>query len=185
MLAAAPAHLQLMLLLCHDAALRAKAALSLTHREYDPVDRVLSIRGKHGKVQTVPASGRLAAMLMFVPSGDGPLVSLLAGRELGYAALRRQFVELCKRVGAPPGLRLHDLRRTMAVATYDTTHDLRVVQALLGHDSLRVTLNYLERDVHKLNPETIAAALDRTASRAEAYAASVLERFEPTGAAND
>jgi integrase len=45
----------------------------------------------------------------------------------------------------PDIYRPHDLRRTVAEQAYKITGDLRVVQTLLGHDSLKSTLTYLQR----------------------------------------
>jgi integrase len=43
---------------------------------------------------------------------------------------------------------MHDLRRTLAIRTYNRNHDLREVQRVLGHASLGTTLKYLKHFEH-------------------------------------
>lgn len=78
------------------------------------------------------------------------------GRKKLSSTLTRQYIYACwtrlkKRASVNPDLRIHDLRRTLAVKTYDLTKDLRLVQQLLGHTNLQTTTLYLEhRDPEKM-----------------------------------
>ena len=65
------------------------------------------------------------------------------GRPMKAATLRENFKKLKEKCGIERDLRPHDLRRTTAKAMYDLTHDLRAVQALLGHSQMSSTLWYL------------------------------------------
>lgn len=51
-----------------------------------------------------------------------------------------------KRAGVNPRLTLHGFRHTLAVSLYAISHDLRLVQQMLGHRSLASTMRYLEHD---------------------------------------
>ncbi len=65
----------------------------------------------------------------------------------------RAWQKAKKKAHANPSLWMHDLRRTAAVALYEVSKDLRVVEQMLGHKSLSSTITYLEhRDPGKLRP---------------------------------
>jgi integrase len=135
----------LFILLCHDTALRAGTAVKVCRRHYDARLGELAIVTKRKAVARVPVSGRLRLLIELCPPGNGPLVSLLAGRSMQYDACYGQFKAQCAAVGLPRDIHPHDLRRTMAEAAYRVCGDIRVVQTLLGHDALNSTLHYLQR----------------------------------------
>jgi integrase len=155
----APPWLRLLILLCHDCALRAQTALALTRQHYRQDDRTIAIQSKRRQVAHVPVSGRVAALIDLAPVGSAPLIALLRGKPLGYHTARAAFVALLAQAGLPPTFHLHDLRRTSAEAVYRVTSDLRVVQTLLGHDHLQTTARYLFRDRAALTHTTLEAAI--------------------------
>jgi integrase/recombinase XerC len=158
LLSSAPPHLQLYLLLCHDCALRGGTAARVSWSNL--IDTaLLTIRSKRSTIVRVPISGRLATLISLCPKGDGTLVSLLAGHRVGHSALHQHFKRVLAHCGLPMTIRLHDLRRTMAEKTYRLTSDLRVVQTLLGHDSLGSTLQYLQRPAHAYM-DALAASIE-------------------------
>jgi integrase len=61
--------------------------------------------------------------------------------------LRVLFRKLCIQIGITRRITLHDLRRTTAVGMLRLTHDVRDVQAILGHRSLQSTIWYLDHDL--------------------------------------
>jgi integrase len=143
LIAMAPAHLRLLLLLCHDCALRSTTAAKLTWQAIQGDCEDVVTRTKRSTVVRVPVSGRLRTILQSVPKGEGPLIQLLHGSRIAPHTLRKQFRLLTLEAELPPGIRLHDLRRTMAQSVYAVTSDLRVTQSLLGHDSIHSTFRYL------------------------------------------
>jgi hypothetical protein len=77
-----------------------------------------------------------------------PIVNLLRkhrpGTQPGSAPrFTKQWKALKKRAGIRAELRIHDLRRTLAEDVWNATHDLRAVQAQLGHRSPTTTARYL------------------------------------------
>jgi integrase len=159
MLKAAQPWLKLMLLLCHDAALRFTAAHSLTPAQFK--NGLITSRGKFGLVTAVPATSRLAAMLANAPeTKDETYIARYRGKHLHEYTVRAHFKTLCKRVGVSPLVTLHDLRRTAAERTYNATADLRVVQQLLGHTTLAATTHYLQRPGSPASRARLAAALE-------------------------
>jgi site-specific recombinase XerD len=64
------------------------------------------------------------------------------GAPLGVRGLRYRLDLLCRRAGLPVGVSPHTLRHSFATHLLDGGADLRVVQELLGHESLATTQVY-------------------------------------------
>lgn len=69
--------------------------------------------------------------------------------------LRLGWRQLLDEVGITRHIVPHDLRRTTAVGMLNATHDVRDVQALLGHRTLQSTLWYLDHDLFPVNRATL------------------------------
>ncbi len=75
--------------------------------------------------------------------------------EATAGGLRNQFQKLRKSLGINHHITPHDLRRTSAVAMLEFSHDVREVQALLGHRNLQSTLWYLDHDLRPVKRSTL------------------------------
>jgi site-specific recombinase XerD len=114
-----------------------------------------------------PARGALAAYLedgrpILAARGD-PLAEPPTqvflnhrGSPLGVRGLRMRLDRLCRLAGLPEGVSPHTLRHSFATHLLDGGADLRVVQELLGHESLATTQVYTHvsptrlRDAYRL-----------------------------------
>jgi integrase len=145
------------ILLANHAALRASDVLRIAPAHYDAEKKSLTIdQKKTGQTVTVPVTQQLAAMLDNAPEGTGAMQSFVDafhGKPTTYHALNTAWNVLKKKTGVNQSLIFHDLRRTIAVSLYEVSKDLRVVEQMLGHQSLSSTIRYLEhRDPTKLKP---------------------------------
>jgi integrase len=93
----------------------------------------------------MPATEEVAAIFANAPAGDPltPLLELYRGRPVSKDSIRRQWAKL-KRQSGITNLVPHDLRRTVAVPTYELTKDLRIVWQILRHKDLSTTARYIE-----------------------------------------
>jgi integrase len=76
----------------------------------------------------------------------------VANKPLGYLAVYRACLSAARRAGLAKEVSPHTLRHTFATHLLEAGTDLRTIQALLGHRSLRTTALYTY-----VSPERMAA----------------------------
>lgn len=169
-LAACPTWLKCWVLLCSDLALRNATAASICPENYNEETGSITYKTKFGTWQILPVTDEIRALFAKAPR-DTPrslpyVAALHPNRRICKTWIGQKFAYVVRAAGITRKLTAHDLRRTTAMRVYDMTHDLRMVQAVLGHKQLATTLYYLDHrdktvlvstlELAKLNPKTEA-----------------------------
>ena len=117
------------------------------------------IRVTQGKTHTplfMPISRALESTLRSIPrDSDCPYVFQTHRKGLGRSGWLRTDFEKATQTAGLPGIRFHDLRHTAATHLRRLGRDLQVVQQLLGHKSIRMTMRYSH-----VHPEELREAAD-------------------------
>jgi site-specific recombinase XerD len=183
----------------YAAGLRISELASLTIGAVDLKRGEVRVTGK-GRKERVSLLGRpaRAAISQYLETGRPILVELAAARDasdgddaergvlflnhagsaLGVRGMRYRLERLRVSAGLPVGVSPHTLRHSFATHLLDGGADLRVVQELLGHESLATTQIYTH-----VSPARLRAAY--TASHPRATLAAGTERESAPGTAKD
>lgn len=118
--------------------LRAAELLSLRWDDVDAAAGEINVRmGKGGKSRIVPAEQETIDVLASYPRrGDRIFPSL------SYSALARRVVRLGERAGVPWRLGVHDFRRTFASYFIMLKGDPALLEAVLGHTTVDMSMYY-------------------------------------------
>lgn len=126
--------------------LRISEACHLTTGDIDAARDVIHVCGKGNKERLVPLGGRLLTQLRSYWSRERPEAPWLFTAKSGGPVSRKRAHEALQRVARQVGLtgRIcpHVLRHSCATHLLEAGTDLRVIQALLGHASIRSTMRY-------------------------------------------
>jgi integrase len=160
LLRAANPAMKCFILLCSDLAIRSGAAVKIAPPNYNMERMEISFRTKFDGAQVLPVTTELAALFARCDGDPSiPFVSQLS--VCGHAkqtTMINYFARLRRKVGITRKLTPHDFRRTTAVAAYQITKDLRIVQVLLGHEELATTMHYLDLRNTSVNQSLLEAA---------------------------
>ncbi|MHB8540762.1 MAG: site-specific integrase [Candidatus Acidiferrales bacterium] len=143
--AASPA-LKFCLLCWTELGLRFIEPLRICPEDIDEKKRTVSLIAKGEKRRELPIPQKLEELLAALgPFAEGvPLITQILGKPTNPAnTIRREWDLTTKKVGIPPDLHIHDLRRTLATTLYRATLDPLLVQQALGHENLGTTTSYL------------------------------------------
>ena len=135
---------------------RISEAIGLRTDDLDPQLRVLRLHGKGDKMRVVPVGARAREALQRWLDGGRrevtrgrsvPEVFLSrSGRPLDRTNAWRRVKAIAQAAGLGSGLTPHGLRHSFATHMLEGGADLRVVQELLGHASIRTTEIYTHLD---------------------------------------
>jgi integrase/recombinase XerD len=135
-------------LVLYGTGLRIDEALALEVSDIDGARGVLRVRhGKGNRAREAQLSPALYQSLRRYWDRERPplpylFVSRRTGRPPTQEAVRRAFALAAEQAGITKPVRPHVLRHSYATHLLDAGTDVRIIQALLGHQSLRTTMRY-------------------------------------------
>ncbi|MCZ7661884.1 MAG: tyrosine recombinase XerC [Thermoleophilia bacterium] len=140
--------------LLYSCGLRSREILDLDVQDLDPERREVRVRGKGRKVRVVPVGDKAAqatarylrearpSLLSGHASGERRLFVSRRGRPLSPSDVRRRLQTRLRQAAVQAGISPHTLRHSFATHLLEGGADLRSIQELLGHASLRTTQIY-------------------------------------------
>lgn len=139
--------------LIYSSGLRCQEAIDLTLRDISFEASEIRAKGKGRKVRVVPAGiPALTAVRRYLDGGRALLGGCTeneehvflsrTGRPLSSSDVQRRLARYLAHAGAPMGTSPHTLRHSFATHLLEGGADLRTIQELLGHSSLRTTQVY-------------------------------------------
>jgi site-specific recombinase XerD len=139
--------------LIYSSGLRCQEVLDLRLRDINLGSREVRVMGKGRKVRVIPVGevalealerylGEGRPRLLKDPARDDHVFLSRNGRPLSSSDVQRRLARYLARAGAPRGTSPHTLRHSFATHLLEGGADLRVIQEMLGHSSLRTTQVY-------------------------------------------
>lgn len=155
---------RLMLMMAYSAGLRVSEVVSLQVNDLDTERKVIHIkRAKGKKDRQVPLSERLMKDLELYLKNFNPGTWLFEGQAKGepYSVRSAQsvFQKAKEKAGIGKKSGFHSLRHSYATHLLENGTDIRLIQDLLGHNSIRTTVRYTHVSTRDLNK--IQSPLDR------------------------
>lgn len=153
-----------LVMLAYGAGLRASEACKLCIEDVDPKRMLLHIRDtKRGRERYVMLSPRLLATLRAYwkvsrPKGPQLFPGQNGQKGLTRAAMHKAIVKAAKLAGIKRRVSPHTLRHSFATHLLEAGTDLRTLQVLLGHSSIKSTMAYLHISTARV--QSIASPLD-------------------------
>ena len=139
----------------YAAGLRVSELVALRVEDIDSRRMVIRVRqGKGNKDRYVMLSPKLLDELRAYWKVAKPTTWLFPGQQTGKPLSRDQVGDVCRRVARRAGIKKnvspHTLRHSFATHLLDAGTDIRTIQALLGHRSLRTTALYTYVSMEKV-----------------------------------
>jgi len=135
-----------MISLIYSSGMRIGEILSIHIADIDSKRMVIQIRdGKGNKDRQVPLSDKILILLRGYYRKYHPSKYLFEGQggdNYSASSVRKILKRACKRVGIAKSVHPHTLRHSYATHMLESGIDLRYVQELLGHNSIRTTERY-------------------------------------------
>lgn len=141
--------------------LRVSELINLRLSDYFPKDGILRVFGKGDKERLVPIHPYAVEVLeyyvhqirihMDVKYGEEDIVFLSKrGKRMGRSTVFTIIKDLAERAGITKNIGPHTFRHSFATALVNNGADLRIVQQLLGHESITTTEIYSHLEETKL-----------------------------------
>lgn len=152
---------KLLLELMYGSGLRVSELIGLNLEDIAFSDRILRIRGKGGKERIVPFGEPVRKLIeewiTLRPAAEGPLfASEKVAERLTVRTVHRVVQRAAARAGLY-GISPHTLRHCFATHMLERGAPLRVVQEMLGHESIATTQKYLSITTEQIKRSYMAA----------------------------
>ncbi|MCI0659646.1 MAG: site-specific integrase [Acidobacteria bacterium] len=153
--------IRMLVLLIVDTGMRITEALNLRVPEVDFDNFLIKVTGKGRKDRMMPFSDDLYEDLSeFINSPeleglppDRFVFCSLEGRQLRYDNLRRDYKDLCGKLGIERLGAFHRMRHSRATDFIKKGGSVAALQRILGHEELRTTMLYVHLDTEDLKKE--------------------------------
>ena len=163
------------LTVCYGAGLRISEAVALRVRDIDSARMLLRVEnGKGGKPRFALLSPRLLEILrayfrMVRPRGEWLFPSWRREQHLNAASVQQACRDAVQQTGLSKHVSPHTLRHSFATHLLENGEDIRVIQALLGHERIDTTARYAAvtpaRFARTVSPLDTSAAAGRKRGR--------------------
>jgi len=135
-----------MLMLAYASGLRLQEIINLKIKDINSARMVIEVRrGKGKKDRQVVLSAKLLQQLRHYFKLYRPTSWLFEGRpgqQYGYRTLQEVFSSAKEKAGIQTKGGIHTMRHSFATHLLENGTDIRVIQELLGHNSIKTTVRY-------------------------------------------
>ncbi len=137
-----------LLMLTYSSGLRREEVLSLKPGSIDSSRKIIRVKGKGNKIREVPIFDELIEQLRFYYKHYRPAEYLFEGRIRGKKYSETSFLKVVKRSAQKAGIKqksvtIHSLRHSFATHMLERGVNLKRLQLMMGHSSLKTTSGYL------------------------------------------
>jgi len=145
--------------LCYSSGLRLAELIGLdANFGVDRAEGLVTVTGKRGKSRSVPVGGPALAALQrwlevratLARPEETALFVGKQGRRMSQGVVRQRLARWAQLAGLPVHVHPHMLRHSFASHVLQSSGDLRAVQEMLGHASIRSTQVYTHLDFQHL-----------------------------------
>ena len=151
-----------MLAVIYSASLRISELISLRPADIDSDRKQIRVLGKGNKHRYTLLSQNTLDMLRMYWRAYKPVRYLFEGQKQGQpvsqSTIQQVFRRACKKTGISKPASVHSLRHSFATHLLESGVNLKIIQSLLGHSSLRTTSIYLH--VTRFDPSSIKSPFD-------------------------
>jgi site-specific recombinase XerD len=149
----------------YSAGLRISELINLRPSDIDSDRRQIRVLGKGNKYRYSLLSENTLDMLRIYWRAYRPVKYLFEGQKRGepvsQSTIQQVFKQACKKTQINKPASVHSLRHSFATHLLDSGVNLKIIQSLLGHSSLRTTSIYLH--VTRFDPASVKSPFDEIA----------------------